>query len=124
MVCAARCGCIVAQLIEPKPPASQNDAASPTVPTPVMGASTSGYSILKRSISRRSGHMISHSSSPAVGAHSAVDMQDLACDEGRLFEIEGGIDDVLRLAHSAHGLQASEERMRLGRMHRCLDYAW
>lgn len=31
-------------------------------------------------------------------------MQDFTCDEWPLFKIQNGIDDLLRLAHSAHGL--------------------
>src|SRR5580704_16346389 len=59
----------------------------------------------------------------AAGALSAVDMQYLAGDEGRAFEIEHGIDDIADLAHAPDRMQIAEEFMRFRLMHRRLDHA-
>jgi hypothetical protein len=48
-------------------------------------------------------------------------VKDFASDEGRLFEMKDGVDDVLRIANPSYGLQAGEECVRLGRMHGCPD---
>src|SRR6516162_2654220 len=55
--CMTRSGCSPTQPSEPKPPPAQTAAASSTVPRPAIGASTSGCSIPRRSIRRRSGHI-------------------------------------------------------------------
>lgn len=59
---------------------------------------------------------------PASGVLTAVDMEDLARDESRMFEVEDGIHDVANFAHPADRVQAGERRMGLSRMHRGLDY--
>jgi hypothetical protein len=58
MVSTANCGFMVAQPIEPRPPASATAAASSTVPNPAIGASTIGCSISNSSTRRRSGHIL------------------------------------------------------------------
>ena len=58
-----------------------------------------------------------------TGRLSAVDMQDLAGDEGRLFEEQHGVDDIVDLAHASHGIQAGQGRVRRLGMHGGLDDA-
>src|SRR5215472_11731219 len=103
MVSTASCGLMVAQPIEPRPPAFATAAASSTVPNPAIGASRIGCSMLNSSTRRRSGHIARLL--PTAGGPAAVDMKDLAGDERRLLKIHHGVGDLLRLTHSAHRLQ-------------------
>ena len=70
---------------------------------------------------RRSGHTIHPL--PAAGRSATVDVQDLTCDECRLFQIQNGVEDISRLPHSPHRLQAGKKLVRLWRMQRCFDNA-
>src|SRR5262245_64232233 len=110
---------MIAQPIEPRPPAFETAAARSTVPNPAIGACTMGCSISNSSTTRRSFH-ITHLL-PATSGSAAVDMHDLACDKGSSLQIYHGIDDLLYFAHAAHRLQACEEAVRLRRMHRSFD---
>src|SRR5215471_11602796 len=109
-------GAMMAQPIEPRPPAFDTAAARSTVPNPAIGASTMGCSISNSSTRRRSGHMTYLL--PVTGGRAAVDMHDLAGDKGRSLQIHHGIDDLLCLAHATHRLQTCKEAVRLRRMHR------
>src|SRR5215470_20069099 len=111
-----RSGAMIAQPIEPRPPAFETAAARSTVPNPAIGASTMGCSISNSSTIRRSDHMTCLL--PAPGGRAAVDMHDLAGDKGRPLQIHHGVDDLLCLAHAPHRLQACEEAVRLRSMHR------
>src|SRR5450432_4096386 len=55
---------------------------------------------------------------------AAVDVDNLAGDEGRGFEIENGVDDVLHVTHASYGHQLGEKVVRGRRVHRRLDDAW
>jgi hypothetical protein len=59
----------------------------------------------------------------AAGALSAVDMQDLAGDEGCAFEIKHRIDDIAQLTHPCDRMQLGQEFVRLRPMHRRLNHA-
>jgi hypothetical protein len=59
--------------------------------------------------------------SPASGVLAAVDMEDLAGDEGRALEEDDGLDDVANLTHPADWVQGREGGVGLDRVHRRLD---
>ena len=114
-------GDISAQPSEPRPPAEQTEAASVAVVKPAIGASTTGCSILKRSVRCRSGHIVLLLPVPRL--RTAIDVQDLAGDICGSLKIQDRVDDFLNLPHSPHRLQTGEEFIRLGLMHRRLDRA-
>src|SRR5277367_6874822 len=103
MVFAASCGCIVAQPIDPRAPASQTAAASPTVANPAIGAWTMGCSIWKRSIRRRSGHIAPSYQRPAEAPPSTCKISPVT--NVAFSRIHHGVDHILRLADTAQGLQ-------------------
>src|SRR5262247_18229 len=109
-------GAMMAQPIEPRPPAFETAAARSTVPNPAIGASTMGCSISNSSATRRSDHM-THLL-PATSGRAAVDMHALPGDKGRPPQIHHGFDALLCLAQAAHRLRVCEEAVRLRRMHR------
>jgi hypothetical protein len=53
----------------------------------------------------------------------AIDMEDFAGHEGSILQIKDSPDDVGDLVHSTHRVHCSLDRVRLGRVHRCLDDA-
>src|SRR3954468_7396203 len=61
--------------------------------------------------------------SSVSGAHTAVDVQDLACDERRRLQEEHGVHDVAHLAHPSDRVQGGEELVGLLRVHGGLDGA-
>lgn len=56
-----------------------------------------------------------------TGALTAVDVQNLARDEGRALQVQYGVNDVPRLSHPADRMQLRQELVRFRRMHRRLD---
>src|SRR5471030_243098 len=72
----------------------------------------------------RLGHALAKQLSSAHSCRcAAVDVENLAGNEGGRFEIENRIDDVLYCAHASQGMNLGEKVVRVRRVHRRLDGA-
>ena len=58
-----------------------------------------------------------------TGALATVDVQDLAGDEGRVFQKHDRVDDVLNFSHTSDWMQLRKELVGFGSVHRRLDDA-